>query len=105
MTTKIGSRTPGERFALPVLNTWTVFHQYADSHSVVAAGLSERDARQLVFGTKAMATLNELWRLWNDKEWCQFKADYLRGHLSYHGMLGAKESPIRAALADLEVPT
>jgi hypothetical protein len=42
--------------------------------------------------------LSELWSLWNDKEWCRYKADYMRGHLSYAGMLDTKERTIRAAL-------
>lgn len=42
--------------------------------------------------------LEALWSLWNDKRWTGYKHDYLRGHLSYGGMLAEKEAPIIAAL-------
>jgi len=42
--------------------------------------------------------LGALWALWNDKERCRMKADYMRGHLSYANTLDTLEAPIITAL-------
>jgi hypothetical protein len=107
VTMKIGRRTPGERFAMPVLDTWTVFHQYEGQHSVVASGLTERDARLLVFGAKAVAAL----RFYADEMShyqrsgiCVFEPP-LMDDAEQAAVIVDTGKQARDVLADLEVPT